>query len=110
MCKRKPKIARNWIQTSVCMSTLFTLSALLPGGDSQAQTCGNLLSAGPVIFPISGSKVVLGQTITVTRYTVAAAIGDCDLLNGVAFYAQPNGTVVSALQNFTLITGSGAAA
>src|ERR1043166_4344688 len=108
MCKRKA--IRRSLSASACISALFTLSALLPGGDSQAQTCGNLLSAGPVIFPISGSKVVLGQTITVTRYTVAAAIGDCDLLNGVAFYAQPNGTVVSALQNFTLITGSGAAA
>ncbi len=76
-----------------------------PRQSARAQTCGNLLSAGPVISPISGSKVVAGQTITITRYTVASAFGNCLFQNGVAFYADPSGAVTETLTNFSVAPG-----
>ena len=106
MCKMEPKTKHARLLTSACLSTLVGLAAsLLPTQNAQAQTCGNLLSMGPVISPISGSRVVVGQTITIARFSASSAAGNCIFRNGVAFYAQPNGTVTQVMQDLSLNPG-----
>src|ERR1041385_8970139 len=104
MCN--PRFPRLSPSVSVFSAVVFALSMMLPKESAQAQdTCGNLLSAGPVIFPISGSKVIVGQTINITRFTISSALGNCDFRNGEAYYAQPDGTVTKVLQDFDLNPG-----
>src|SRR5215813_14006089 len=99
-----PKFLRKSI-TSIGTSALLGLSAvMLPlQQDAKAQaTCGNLLAAGPIISPISGSRVVVGQVVTITQYRVTTAPGNCLFRNGDAFMAYPNATVVQTMDNFSL--------
>src|SRR3989442_4006646 len=96
------------LPASIGFSALFVLSTLLLSTEraqAQAQECGNLLSMGPVITPISGSKVIVGQTITITRFSASSASGNCLFRDGVAFYAHPDGTVVQTMQNLDLDPG-----
>lgn len=100
------RTSRTGPVSSTCLPALFGLTAFfLAGALAQAQTCGNLLSVGPVISPISGSKVVVGQTISIQRLSASSAAGNCVFRNGVAFYAHPNGDVYPAMQNLSLDPG-----
>src|SRR5436190_21565217 len=89
---------------SLCISGLVCLSAFLSSMNAEAQiTCGNALAATPVIFPISGSKVVVGQTITITR--VGLNLGDpgnCLFRNGEGFLFVPSGVVTRVVTNLNL--------
>src|SRR5262249_17227580 len=64
--------------------------------------CGNLLAAGPIISPISGSRVVVGQVVTITQYRITTAPGNCLFRNGDGFMAYPNGTMVQTMDNFSI--------
>jgi len=76
---------------------------LLPEQEAVAQTCGNALATTPVIFPISGSKVVVGQTITITRVGLNSGDpGNCLFRNGEGFLLIPNGVVTKVVTNLNL--------
>src|SRR5260370_6579999 len=79
--------AINRLPASIGLLTLIGLSStLLPVHRAAAQTCGNALSASPVIFPISGSKVVVGQSVTITRdFFGSSDPGNCLFRNGEGF-------------------------
>ncbi len=89
-----------------CLPLLLasTLLSLAPRS-ALGQTCANALNGGPFISPISGSRVVAGQVITITRFSVGSANGGCGFQNGTAYYAAPDGTVSQVLSNFTLMPG-----
>ena len=108
MCKLKPNpeyVRRR--MTSVCrLSAAFLLTTfLLPTLETQAQPCGNLLSIGPITDPVSGSKVVVGQTVQIPFFRASSAAGNCLFKNGEAFYASPDGTVTKVMQNLSLDPG-----
>jgi hypothetical protein len=91
----------------MAMSALIGLSTVsLSVQNASAQTCGNLLSAGPIIQPISGSKVLLGQTINITSFRLDIPGGDCFQKNGVAYYADPKGVVTQTLNGFSGAAGT----
>src|SRR5262249_38876094 len=75
-----------------------------PSMNAEAQvTCGNALATTPVIFPISGSKVVVGQTITITRVGLNSGDpGNCLFRNGEGFLVIPNGTMTRVVTNLNL--------
>ena len=90
-----------------CSAWVLIVLGSSSSNNLQAQAdCANLLSAGPVIVPGSGGKVIIGQTVTVKSFTVAPGPNNCFLQNGEAYYAQPNGTVTKVLQGFQLPRGS----
>src|SRR5882757_7557629 len=85
----------------VCILAIASLLALQR--EAVAQTCGNALAATPVIFPISGSKVVAGQTITITRVGLNSGDpGNCLFRSGEGFLLIPNGTVTKVITNLNL--------
>src|SRR5216683_5834049 len=92
------------LSASVCLSTMIGIAAsLLPGSNAQAQSCGNALAASPVIFPISGSKVIVGQTITITRVGLNSGDpGNCLFRNGEGFLLIPSGTMTRVVTNLNL--------
>src|SRR5215475_15974724 len=82
---------------------LVVLSALFSSMSAEAQTCGNALAATPVIFPISGSKVVVGQTITITRVGLNSGDpGNCLFRNGEGYLVIPSGVVTKVVTNLNL--------
>src|SRR6266567_7340739 len=87
-----------------CILAIAGLFAfMLPEREALAQTCGNALAATPVIFPISGSKVVVGQTITITRVGLNSGDpGNCLFRSGEGFLLIPNGTVTKVVTNLNL--------
>src|SRR6266851_5916575 len=90
---------------SVGVLSLIGLSSLLsPVNRAAAQvTCGNALSASPVIFPISGSTVVTGQVVTITRVFFGSSDpGNCLFRNGEGFFLYPDGTIIRAVTNLNL--------
>src|SRR6266851_8564300 len=88
----------------VSISLTVALSALLiPINRARAQTCGNALSASPVIFPISGSAVVTGQVVSITRVFFGSSDpGNCLFRNGEGFFLYPDGTIIRAVTNLNL--------
>src|SRR5689334_12896116 len=99
----KQKLMQCRTLSAFAFAALVALSHI--GQNAYAQSCGNLLSMGPVISPISGSKVVLGQTITIPRFSASSAAGNCLFRNGVAFYAHPDGNVVQSMSALSLNPG-----
>src|SRR6266567_9404453 len=87
-----------------CILAIAGLFAfMLPEREVLAQTCGNALAASPVIFPISGSKVLVGQTITITRVGLNSGDpGNCLFRNGEGFLLIPSGTVTRVITNLNL--------
>src|SRR5262245_48809320 len=105
MCKHKYSRIRSLAQALA--AAVLGLGTGLLTQDVRAQaTCGNLLASGPVISPISGSRVVVGQTVTITTYRIASVVGNCLFRDGDAFLAYPDGaTVVQSLDDFDLDPG-----
>lgn len=99
----KPQSVNGRRATSAGISALFALAAM-PMENAPAQpTCENALSVSPVISPISGSKVVLGQTITIQRVFFGSGDpGACLFRNGEGYLLYPNGTVVKVVTNLNL--------
>jgi uncharacterized repeat protein (TIGR01451 family) len=76
---------------------------LLPAIKTQAQTCGNALSGSPVISPISGSKVIVGQAVTIQRVFFGSSDpGNCLFRNGEGYLLIPSGTVTKVVTNLNL--------
>ena len=76
---------------------------VLPTMDSQAQTCGNAFAASPVIFPVSGSRVVVGQAVTIIRVGFNSGDpGSCLFRNGEGFLLYPDGVVTRVVTNLNL--------
>jgi hypothetical protein len=91
---------------AVLLSVIVALLTSFVTNTAHAQaTCGNLLAAGPTISPISGSRVVVGQTVTITTYRAASVVGNCLFRDGDGFMAYPNGTVVQTMDAFSLDPG-----
>src|SRR5882762_9628229 len=91
------------LPAALCMTGLVGLSAFFSSMNAQAQTCGNALAATPVIFPISGSKVLVGQTVTITRVGLNSGDpGNCLFRNGEGFLLIPSGTVTRVVTNLNL--------
>src|SRR6266446_8066384 len=85
---------------------VWVAAASLSSWDCAAQTCSTFLGAGFFISPLSGSKVVAGQTITITRFSAVSANGNCLFQNGVAYYADPSGAVTQVMTNFIISPGN----
>lgn len=99
----KPKSIQCRALSAFAAAALMVVSATPQ--QALAQACGNLLSTGPVISPVSGSKVIVGQTISITRFTASSAGGNCIFRNGVAYYAHPDGNVVQTMSSLNLNPG-----
>src|SRR5260221_668186 len=95
--------AKSRMHTLVGVLALLWGAILLQPGDCEAQTCGNALAATPVIFPISGSRVIVGQTITITRVGLNSGDpGNCLFRNGEGFLLIPSGAVTRVITNLNL--------
>jgi len=68
-----------------------------------SQTCGNTIAAAPAIFPISGSQVMVGQTVTIGRigFNVCDP-GSCYFRNGEGFLVYPDGATAKVVTNLNL--------
>src|SRR5215475_2629141 len=96
------RIITSGRQFLACAATVLGI-AVLQQGQANAQTCGNALAATPVIFPISGSKVIVGQTITITRVGLNSGDpGNCLFRSGEGFLVVPSGTVTRVVTNLNL--------
>src|SRR6266567_458171 len=97
------RVSKSRMRALVGIFALFWVAMLVQPRECEAQTCGNALAATPVIFPISGSKVVVGQAITITRVGLNSGDpGNCLFRNGEGFLLIPNGTVTKVVTNLNL--------
>ena len=74
-------------------------AVLLPAKDVNAQTCAPSIACGVSMNPASGSKVVLGQTLTINFVSAGILQSSCIVSNGNSWLAYPDGTTVSQIMN-----------
>ncbi len=75
----------------VVLSTLLGAAAfLLPAQNASAQ-CSPDIACGVSINPSSGSRVVLGQTVTINFVKAGITASSCFITNGNTWLASPNG-------------------
>jgi hypothetical protein len=65
--------------------------------------CENTMTAAPFMSPASGSKILVGQAVTVQRVFFSIGdIGSCLLRNGNGYLLYPDGTTVQVVTNLNL--------
>ena len=74
----KASFARIHTTAAVCVSGILGASAFLLPTESAHAQCQNQVSAGPVIVPASGSKVRIGDFITIIAYQYGVQMGGVD--------------------------------
>jgi hypothetical protein len=96
-----PEQLRPGIQF-IC-TLLVALLQLILAQSAPGQSCDNTMSVALFTSPISGSKVLIGQTVTIQQ--VLFYVGDpgsCLMRNGDGYLLYPDGTTAQVVTNLNL--------
>ncbi len=77
---------------SICLSAAIGLGVLLPMQNASAVECSPDIACGVSLNPASGSKVVLGQKITINFVKAGITASSCFITNGNTWMASPDGS------------------
>src|SRR5258706_15716578 len=98
MCKLNFTKVR--LPVSVCFSAMMgLLTFLLPTQNAPAQGCAPSIACGVTMNPNSGTKVVIGQVLTIQHVNAGIIGTSCIVSNGATWLAYPDGTNVSQIMN-----------